>query len=65
MGGASALLFILTVGQATGGPLRRLALLAPRGRSYGDGPNDFQINTTAKEADIDEAATGASWRLSW
>ncbi len=63
VGGASGLLFILTVGQATGGPLRRLALLAPRGRTYGEGPNDFQINTTAEEAAISEADTGPSWRL--
>ena len=30
-----------------GGPLRRFALLAPRGRVFGTGPNDFQINKTA------------------
>lgn len=63
VGGSSALLLVLTVGQATGGALRRLALLAPRGRKYGDGPNDFQINTTAEEASIGQEMTGPSWRL--
>ncbi len=43
--------------------VRELAILSPRGQSYGDGPNDFQINKTAKAATIDPAKTGPSWRL--
>ena len=43
--------------------LRRVALLSPRGRSYGSGPNDFQVNRTASTAGIRPAATGDSWRL--
>jgi DMSO/TMAO reductase YedYZ molybdopterin-dependent catalytic subunit len=44
-------------------PVREIALLSPRGRGYGDGPNDFQVNKTAALAGIDPASTGASWRL--
>ena len=35
-----------------GGVTRRAALLLPRGRSYGKGPNDFQINRTAVAAGL-------------
>jgi DMSO/TMAO reductase YedYZ molybdopterin-dependent catalytic subunit len=38
-------------------------VLLPRGRSYGNGPNDFQINRTAAAARIDPALTGDRWRL--
>ena len=62
-GGTSLTLLLLGAGQSIGGPLRSIALLAPRGRDYGDGPNDFQINTTAAAAGIDPARTGADWRL--
>ncbi|WP_082521078.1 molybdopterin-dependent oxidoreductase [Rhodococcus sp. Leaf278] len=54
---------VLTVGQTVGGVLRKAAILLPRGRSYGDGPNDFQINRTAEAAGITEAQTGADWQL--
>ena len=63
VGGGSALIAVLTVGQTLGGVTRPLALLLPRGRSYGSGPNDFQINRTAAAAGIDPAATGDGWRL--
>jgi DMSO/TMAO reductase YedYZ molybdopterin-dependent catalytic subunit len=54
----------LTAGQSlVGGYLRGTALLAPRGRSYGRGPNDFQVNTTARAAGIGTSATDGSWRL--
>jgi DMSO/TMAO reductase YedYZ molybdopterin-dependent catalytic subunit len=53
----------LTVGESVGGPLRSTALLAPRGRSYGSGPNDFQINKTAVAASIAPHLTGDVWRL--
>ncbi len=59
----SGLIAVLTVGQTLGGPFRALALLLPRGRSYGDGPNDFQINKTALAANIKPAETGSRWRL--
>ena len=45
VGGASLTIFAVQVGQSIGGPLRQLALLAPRGRVFGTGPNDFQITT--------------------
>jgi DMSO/TMAO reductase YedYZ molybdopterin-dependent catalytic subunit len=44
-------------------PVREIALLSPRGRDYGGGPNDFQVNKTAALAGIDPASTGGSWRL--
>ncbi len=64
VGGGSALMFVLTAGQTIGGPARRLALLLPRGRDLGDGPNDFPVNRTAEAAGIDAATTEQAWRLS-
>lgn len=63
VGGGSALMFGLSVGQTLDGPLRRTALLAPRGRDYGPGPNDFQINKTAASLGVTAADTGDAWRL--
>lgn len=63
VGGGSLMLAVLTVGQSIGGIARNAALLLPRGRSYGNGPNDFQINKTAAAASVDAAETGAGWRL--
>ena len=63
VGGGSLLIAVLTAGQTVGGWTRHFALLLPRGRSYGDGPNDFQINRTAATARIDPAQTGDRWRL--
>lgn len=62
VGGSSLGILALTVGQSID-PLRRTALLAPRGQSLGDGPNDFQINTTFESTGIDPDATGPSWRI--
>ena len=62
-GGGSLLVAVLTAGQTIGGFTRSLALLVPRGRSYGTGPNDFQINRTAEAAAIDPTLTGDQWRL--
>ncbi len=59
----SAGLGAMATGQVIGGPLRDLALLAPRGQTLGDGPNDFQVNKTARAAGIDAARTGPGWRL--
>ncbi|MYQ48703.1 molybdopterin-dependent oxidoreductase [Streptomyces sp. SID4985] len=65
VGASSLLLFLTTVGQSLGGPLRRTALLAPHGGADpGGGPNGFQINKTAAYAGITEAETSAdAWRL--
>jgi DMSO/TMAO reductase YedYZ molybdopterin-dependent catalytic subunit len=61
--GGSLTLLAVSVGQSIGGPLRRIALLAPHGRSLGTGPNDFQINKTAAAVGITARQTGARWRL--
>ncbi|QBJ93516.1 hypothetical protein D0Z67_26710 [Streptomyces seoulensis] len=65
VGGGSLLLFVTTVGQSLGGPLRRTALLAPHGGADpGGGPNGFQINKTARYAGITDADTHPdAWRL--
>jgi len=63
VGGGSLLIAVVTVGQSVGGVARPLALLLPRGRSYGDGPNAFQVNRTAMAAQIAPADTGAGWKL--
>jgi len=63
VGGGSALVAVLTVGQTLGGPIRPLAFLLPRGRDLGDGPNDFEINRTATAAALAAADVGAGWRL--
>jgi hypothetical protein len=63
VGGGSLLVGVLTAGQTLGGFTRSAALLLPRGRSYGKGPNDFQINRTAFAAGIDPAFAGEQWHL--
>ncbi|MEO3794956.1 molybdopterin-dependent oxidoreductase [Nonomuraea sp. B10E15] len=63
VGGGSALMFGLSAGQTLDGPLRRTALLAPHGREYGTGPNDFQVNKTAAGLGVTAAETGDGWRL--
>jgi DMSO/TMAO reductase YedYZ molybdopterin-dependent catalytic subunit len=63
VGGASLTLLVANLGESIGGPFRRLALLAPRGRVTGTGPNDFQVNRTALAAGITPQLTGSSWRL--
>jgi DMSO/TMAO reductase YedYZ molybdopterin-dependent catalytic subunit len=62
VGGASLTVLALTLGESVD-PLRSTALLAPRGRSYGSGPTDFQINRTAAAAGINPGRTGDAWRL--
>ncbi len=64
VGGGSALMFVLTAGQSIGGFTRPFALLLPRGRDLGDGPNAFQVNRTAEAAGIRVQDTGDAWRLS-
>jgi DMSO/TMAO reductase YedYZ molybdopterin-dependent catalytic subunit len=63
VGGGSLMMFGLSVGQTVDGPLRSTALLAPHGRRYGSGPNDFQVNKTAAALGVDPAGTGPGWRL--
>jgi DMSO/TMAO reductase YedYZ molybdopterin-dependent catalytic subunit len=63
VGGGSLMVGLLTAGQSIVQSLRPAALLIPRGRSYGKGPNDFQINRTATTAAITEDLVGPSWRL--
>ena len=63
VGGASLTLLAVNVGQTVGGPLRPLALLAPRGRVYGSGPNDFPVNKTAAASGIRPETVGPAWRL--
>jgi DMSO/TMAO reductase YedYZ molybdopterin-dependent catalytic subunit len=64
VGAASAGLLVVTAGQSVGGPLRRVALLAPRGvGSVPGGPNGFPVNKTAAAARIAPETTGAGWSL--
>lgn len=64
IGASSVGLAVMTAGQVVGGPFRKLALIAPRGsRHFGDGPNDFAVNRTAFEAQIDPQDTRSGWRL--
>jgi DMSO/TMAO reductase YedYZ molybdopterin-dependent catalytic subunit len=63
VGGGALLMAVITAGQTFGGITRRAALLLPRGRTHGDGPNDFQINRTAFAAGISPDLTGDRWRL--
>ena len=63
VGAGSVGLALMGVGPVAGGPFRRLALLAPRGQAYGDGPNDFQVNKTFGRVGISRAEVGPDWRL--
>jgi len=64
VGGGSALIAVVALGQTLGGPIRPLSYLLPRGRDLGDGPNDFEINRTSMAAAITPADVGAGWKLS-
>ncbi|MCI2416797.1 molybdopterin-dependent oxidoreductase [Saccharopolyspora sp. K220] len=63
VGGGALLVAVVTAGQTIGGITRGSALLLPRGRSYGPGPNDFQVNRTAAAAAIDVREVGPGWRV--
>lgn len=63
VGGGAVFMALITAGQTLGGWTRHTALLLPRGRTHGDGPNDFQINRTAAAARITPDLTGERWRL--
>lgn len=58
--GAAAIVTVTTVGQ-TVGPLRKLALLAPRRPDVG--PQGFPVNRTARAAGVIEAARDPRYRL--
>ncbi|MFL5828410.1 MAG: molybdopterin-dependent oxidoreductase [Solirubrobacteraceae bacterium] len=62
VGAGSLLLTLQGVGQAIGGPLRRLALFAPR-NEFGAGPNGFAVNRTAAAARITPELVDHRWRL--
>lgn len=63
VGAASARLAVMATGQVVGGPLAKLAVLAPRGRGRGDGPNEFPVNKTFAAANIPSDEVGLDWRL--
>jgi DMSO/TMAO reductase YedYZ molybdopterin-dependent catalytic subunit len=56
-GSASALLLVANAGESIGGPVRRLAVLAPR-------REDFPVNKTAARAGVTHAMVGPPYRLS-
>lgn len=56
-------MLVVTAGQSLGGWTRHLAVLAPRGRPRGDGPNAFQINKTAEYAGVTPKMVGPDWEL--
>jgi DMSO/TMAO reductase YedYZ molybdopterin-dependent catalytic subunit len=60
VGAGSGFLTLVTIGQ-TVGPLKELALLAPRRPDVGD--SGFPVNGAAAEAHVIDAATSADWRL--
>ncbi|MGP4014816.1 molybdopterin-dependent oxidoreductase [Saccharopolyspora sp. 5N708] len=63
VGGGALLVAVVTAGQTIGGITRSFAVLLPRGRSRGQGPNDFQVNRTAAAAAINPRDVGPSWRI--
>ncbi|MFZ0384331.1 MAG: molybdopterin-dependent oxidoreductase [Solirubrobacteraceae bacterium] len=63
VGAGSLALLIANLGESVGGPLRRIALLAPRGRVWGTGPNDFQVNKAADSVKVTALASDPRWRL--
>jgi DMSO/TMAO reductase YedYZ molybdopterin-dependent catalytic subunit len=58
VGAGAGTLAVTSAGQAIGGPLRQIALLAPRGTG-----ESFPINKTAEIARVTPAMVGAGWRL--
>jgi DMSO/TMAO reductase YedYZ molybdopterin-dependent catalytic subunit len=56
VGGASALLLVANVGESIGGPVRKLAFLAPRRES-------FPVNKTAARAKVTADMVGPPYRL--
>ncbi len=63
VGAGSAGLALMGIGQTAGGPLRKLAFLAPRGQAEGAGPNEFMVNKSFKSVGIPKQAVGDDWTL--
>jgi len=63
VGVASLAVGVSAAGQSIGGPLRQLAIFAPRGRVPAPGPNGFQVNKTASSVGVTAEETGAHWSL--
>ncbi len=63
VGGGALFMACITAGQTLGGCTRRAAVLLPRGRRPGDGPNGFEVNRTAAAAGISAGDTDEGWRL--
>ncbi len=63
VGGASLALLVANLGESLGGPLRRFAFLAPRGRVFGTGPNAFPVNKTAQFVKVTALASNPNWKL--
>jgi DMSO/TMAO reductase YedYZ molybdopterin-dependent catalytic subunit len=63
VGGGALFMAFITAGQTLGGCTRRAAVLLPRGRRPGDGPNGFEVNRTAAAAGISAGDTDEGWRL--
>ncbi len=63
VGGGVLLMASITAGQTLGGRARPAALLLPRGRTRGNGPNDFEVNRTSVAAGISPDDAGERWRL--
>jgi DMSO/TMAO reductase YedYZ molybdopterin-dependent catalytic subunit len=59
-GAGAATLLVANAGQSVGGPLRKLAFLAPRREIV---PGDFPVNKRAAQAGVTPAMTGADYRL--
>jgi DMSO/TMAO reductase YedYZ molybdopterin-dependent catalytic subunit len=59
-GAGAATLLVANAGQSAGGPLLRLAFLAPRREIV---PGDFPVNKRAAQAGVTQAMTGANYRL--
>ena len=62
-GAGALLLLVANAGQSLGGPLRRVAFLAPRRQPTGSGSADFPVNKTAASAGVTRAMTGPGWQL--
>lgn len=63
VGAGSLGLVGLNVGTNLLPALRETSILSSRGTTYGDGPNDFQVNKTAQLAGITDADVTDGWRL--
>jgi DMSO/TMAO reductase YedYZ molybdopterin-dependent catalytic subunit len=61
VGGGSLAVTALSIGQTVDDRLRPTALLTSRGGRNGSGPNDFQVNRTARGAGV--APAGPDYRL--